>query len=209
MSKVDLFLELANPDETGNSRKVLVSEFVGKYEKLRFGNGGDWCRSDGSLAKKYIIERYKEGNSIVAVQLFGFNTKKQIQKSIRSDIVKEISSQKCAVLHISNVEVDHKDGHRDDYENLKPENQKVTDFQPLSPVVNKAKRQHCKVCRETKRDLMREFWGFQKKLGQEMGSIVELVLVATGTILRNLIRKSLKIPKTHLFPKNAKEILTK
>lgn len=162
ISKVDLFLELAKPDATGNSRKVLISEFVGKYERLQFGNGGDWCRTDGTLAKKYIVERHKQGNSIIAVQLFGLNTKKQIQKQIRSDIAKEISSQKCAVLNISNVEVDHKDGHRDDYENLKPENQKLEDFQPLSPAVNKAKRQHCKVCRETKQRFDARVLGFSK-----------------------------------------------
>jgi len=164
ISKVDLFLELAKPDETGNSRKVLFSEFVGEYEPLKLGNGGSWCRDDQSLAKQYIIERFKEGrgNEITAIQLFGFNTKKQIQKQIRSDIAKEISSQKCAVLHISNVEVDHKDGHRDDYENLKPENQKLQDFQPLSSAVNKAKRQHCKVCRETKQRFDARVLGFSK-----------------------------------------------
>jgi hypothetical protein len=162
VSKVSLFLELAKPDETGNSRKVLVSEFVDKYDVLKFGNGGSWCRDDQSLAKKYIIERFKDGNSIVAIQLFGFNTKKKIQKQIRSDIAKEISSQKCATLHIGNVEVDHKDGHRDDYENLKLENQKLEDFQPLSPAVNKAKRQHCKVCRETKQRFDARVLGFAK-----------------------------------------------
>ncbi len=164
ISKIDLFLELAKPDETGNSRKVLVSEFIGKYKCLQFGNGGSWCRDDQTLAKKYIIERFKEGrgNEITAIQLFGFNTKKQIQKQIRNDIAKEIISQKCAVLHISNVEVDHKDGHRDDYENLKPENQKLEDFQPLSPPANKAKRQHCKVCRETKQRFDARVLGFSK-----------------------------------------------
>ena len=162
ISKIELFLELAKPDETGNSRNVLVSEFVGKYERLQFGNGGDWCRSDGSLARKYLIERHKDGNSIMGIQLFGFNTKKQIQKAIRLDITKEISSQKCAVLNISNVEVDHKDGHRDDYENLKPENQTIEDFQPLSPAANKAKRQHCKVCRETKQRFDAKVLGFPK-----------------------------------------------
>ena len=161
--KPALFIELAKPDETGNSRKVFTSEFVGKYAKLNsFGNGGDWCRSDGNLAKIYIVERFVEKGSIVAIQLFGLNTKKQIQKQIRSDIVKEISYQKCAVLNISNVEVDHKDGHRDDYENLKPENQKLEDFQPLSPAVNKAKRQHCKVCRETKQRFDGIVLGFSK-----------------------------------------------
>ena len=162
ISKVQLFLELAKPDETGNSRKVLISEFIDKYERLQFGNGGDWCRTDGTLAKKYIVERHKQGNSIIAVQLFGLNTKKQIHKQIRSDIVKEISSQKCAVLYISNVEVDHKDGHRDDYENLKPENQKIDDFQPLSPAVNEAKRQHCKVCRGNKVRFDARVLGFSK-----------------------------------------------
>lgn len=43
-----------------------------------------------------ILQRFKEGN-----------------------FQKGISSQKCAVLHICNVEADHKDGNRDDYENLK------------------------------------------------------------------------------------------
>ena len=162
ISKVQLFLELANPDKTGNSRKVLVEEFVGKYEKLKFGNGGDWCRSDGSLAKKFIVERFRDGNSIVAVQLFGHNTKKKINKQIDSKISKIIKSQKCAVLYVGNVEVDHKDGHRDDYENLKIKNQKIDDFQPLSPSVNKAKRQHCKNCRETKQRFDARLLGYSK-----------------------------------------------
>lgn len=157
-----MFLELANPDKTGNSRKVLVEEFVGKYEKLKFGNGGDWCRSDGSLAKKFIVERFRDGNSIVAVQLFGHNTKKKINKQIDSKISKIIKSQKCVVLYVGNVEVDHKDGHRDDYENLKIKNQKIDDFQPLSPSVNKAKRQHCKNCRETKQRFDARLLGYSK-----------------------------------------------
>lgn len=33
ISKVNLFLELAQPDKTGNSRKVLVSEFAVKQSK--------------------------------------------------------------------------------------------------------------------------------------------------------------------------------
>lgn len=162
ISKVQLFLELANPDKTGNSRKVLVEEFVGKYEKLKFGNGGDWCRSDGSLAKKFIVERFRDGNSIVAVQLFGHNTKKKINKQIDSKISKIIKSQKCVALYVGNVEVDHKDGHRDDYENLKIKNQKIDDFQPLSPSVNKAKRQHCKNCRETKQRFDARLLGYSK-----------------------------------------------
>ena len=88
-SKINLFLELANLNETGHSRVVSVEWFVGKYQKLKFGNGGDWCRADGSLAKKFIVERIKNGNSITAVQLFGYNLKHQISKQISKDIVKK------------------------------------------------------------------------------------------------------------------------
>ena len=56
-TKTSLFLELAQPDENGISRWVSVTEFVGKYASLKFGNGANWTRSDGNLAKKYILER--------------------------------------------------------------------------------------------------------------------------------------------------------
>lgn len=47
MSSVKLFLELSNFNEdTGYSRFVNVHEFINKYEKLKLGNGGSWCRFD-------------------------------------------------------------------------------------------------------------------------------------------------------------------
>lgn len=150
-SKPYLFYELAKPDEEGFSREVSIDEFVKEYSGLTFGNGGDWCRSDGSLGKKFNVERIKDGKSIVAVRLHGFNTKSQIQKQIKRTIVEEISKHRCAVLYIGQVEVDHKDGHRDDFENLKPENQRLEDFQPLSKAANNAKKEHCKQCRNSKR----------------------------------------------------------
>lgn len=39
MTKTELFIELAAPDENGVSRWVSISEFVGKYSSLTFGNG--------------------------------------------------------------------------------------------------------------------------------------------------------------------------
>jgi hypothetical protein len=53
-TKNNLFLELAEPDiETGISRWVDVSEFVGRYKSLELGNGGSWCRKESTLAKVY------------------------------------------------------------------------------------------------------------------------------------------------------------
>ncbi len=40
-SKKELFLELTQPDENGVSRWVSVREFVGKYQGLQLGNGGE------------------------------------------------------------------------------------------------------------------------------------------------------------------------
>lgn len=39
-------------DET---RFVNVSEFTGDFADLKFGNGGGWCRLDGSFGKKYCV----------------------------------------------------------------------------------------------------------------------------------------------------------
>lgn len=149
-SKPYLFIELAKPNEYGFSKKIKVSEFIGDYKILQFGNGGDWPRSDGSLAKHFIVDRIKVKGKIVAVQLCGKNTKKQISKSINSNIIKKIQKMRCAVLNVGNVEVDHKDGHRDDYEGFKSKNQNIEQFQPLSKAVNSAKKEHCKKCRNNK-----------------------------------------------------------
>ena len=51
MTKTELFLELAKPDNAGKSRWVKTTEFVGKYKDLQLGNGGSWCRASSTLAK--------------------------------------------------------------------------------------------------------------------------------------------------------------
>ena len=149
-TKPYLFYELAQPDKNGFSREVKVTEFVGKYKDLKFGNGGDWPRTDGPIGNKFNIDRIKEKGKIVSIKLFGNNTKAKILKKIRKDISEIIYTRRCVVLDISKVEVDHKDGHRDDYNNFKLENQSLDQFQPLSKAVNNAKKEHCKKCRETK-----------------------------------------------------------
>ena len=46
MTKTELFLELAKPDNAGKSRWVKTTEFVGKYKDLQLGNeiGRASCR---------------------------------------------------------------------------------------------------------------------------------------------------------------------
>jgi len=156
-----LFLELAQPDEQGFSRKVYVKDFIGEYAVLRLGNGGDWCRDDGPLGKTYNIERHKTGNAIDYVQLHGYK-KNPIAKPIPSKIRDEIIQGHCVVLCTSKVEVDHKDGRRDDPRLADASRVTLEDFQPLSKAANAAKRQHCKACRASDRRFDARRLGFSK-----------------------------------------------
>ena len=143
-SKAAQFVNLAKPDSDGCSRAVPIEEL----EKAGLGNGGSWCRDDGTLGHTYNIERCKEGNKIVAVQLHGYK-KSPIQKPIPLHIRKSIIAEQCVVLGIGKTECDHKDGRRDDPRLNDSTKVTLDDFQPLSKAVNNAKRQHCKECRNT------------------------------------------------------------
>ena len=149
MTKTELFLKLAEPDELGKSRWVSVSEFVGEYSELKFGNGASWARKESTLAKKYKLEFDKSrtpGNSIDAIRLSGYNEDNYSQY-IRADIKREIKSRRCVILGTSNPEVDHKNGMKNESRVMQNENQKISDFQPLSKAANDAKRQYCKECK--------------------------------------------------------------
>ena len=148
-SKAALFLELAQPDSLGFSRSVPVSEFTGQYARLQFGNGGDWIRKDGSLAKRFNIRRHPEGTGrITHVELQGFR-KVVVQKPIPERMRQEISQQRCVVLATGSAQCDHKDGRLDDPRLSDASQVTIDDFQPLSRGANDAKRQHCLECRDS------------------------------------------------------------
>lgn len=150
-TKTQLFLQLAKPDQNGVSRWVNTTEFVGEYAELKFGNGTSWARKESVLAKKYIIELDKSitpGNRTDRIRLNGFN-KGDFSQHIRADIKRTIREQRCVVLGTSNPEVDHKNGMKNEARVMRNEDQKLSDFQPLSKAANDAKRQFCKECRRT------------------------------------------------------------
>jgi hypothetical protein len=158
MTKKDLFIELAKPNENGESRWVSSSEFDGGYKVLQLGNGGSWCRASSSLVKEYQIEFDKSissGNSIDRIRLIGFNNKKHFNQNIRKDIKDFYKTQNCVMLGVNGnsentkIEIDHKDGRKDDHRISNPQNQDLSDFQPLAKAANDIKRQICKRCKET------------------------------------------------------------
>ena len=150
-SKTEKFLKLANPDDNGVSRWVDCDEFVGEFADLKFGNGASWARKESTLAKKYNVEFDKSitlGNSIDRIRVNGFNAG-DFSQHIRADIKREIKSQRCVVLGTSSPEVDHKNGMKNESRVMRNEEQRLSDFQPLSKAANDAKRQFCKECRAT------------------------------------------------------------
>jgi len=158
MTKTDLFLEIALPDDNGISRWVDVAEFKGKYKDLQLGNGGSWCRASSTLAKKYIVEFNKSitsGNSIDRIRLNGFNLQKSFNQNIRQNIKDFYKTQNCVMLGINGnsentkIEIDHKDGRKKCQRVSISALQKLEDFQPLCKAANDAKRQICKRCKET------------------------------------------------------------
>src|SRR5690606_3923573 len=64
-------------------------------------------------------------------------------------------NQNCVMLGINGnsentkIEIDHKDGRKDNDRVSNMKTQKFEDFQPLSKAANDAKRQICKRCKET------------------------------------------------------------
>lgn len=158
MSLIDLFLELAKPNEKGESRWVNVTEFVGKYKPLELGNGWSWGRKSSQLQRNYKVEvdRSKTpGNSIDAIRLVGFNTEQHFSQSIRQDICNEIRKRRCVMLGVNGnsentkIEVDHKDGRKNDMRVSEQATQRLDDFQPLCKAANDIKRQICKNCKAT------------------------------------------------------------
>ncbi len=147
-SMAALFLELAKPNKTGVSRPVYVSEFIGKYAKLKMGNGGSWCRRESRLAFFYDVERGKKNGRIDYVKLNG-EQKNPIRMPIPARVRRAFRGKRCVILDVSQIEIDHRDGRRDDPRLSNPKLLKIADFQPLSKAANDAKRQHCKRCRKT------------------------------------------------------------
>ena len=158
MTKAELFIKLANPNEKGESRWVYATEFVGEYAVLKLGNGGSWYRGNTSLAKKYIVETNKSitpGNKTDAVRLVGFRNDDTFNQNIRKDIRDFYRTQKCVMLGVrgfsenTKIEIDHKDGRKEDWRISNPATQLIEDFQPLCKAANDVKRQICKECKST------------------------------------------------------------
>ena len=85
---VELFIELASPDENGVSRVCSKTEFVNEYSDLYFTNGCNWMRG---LKGKYKYQTSGKQNNWT-IQLIGIDDEYS-NRSIRKYILMEIKSQ--------------------------------------------------------------------------------------------------------------------
>lgn len=146
-SKAWIFCEISNLDYKNGYSEIVHLETLTKHN-LKTINGGDWCRSDGTLGKYFNINRIKEKARIVGVQLVGYK-KNKFSNSIKKEIIDFYKNLPCRILNICGqyIEIDHKDGRKDDFGLIN--SQKKEDFQPLHKSANDAKRTHCSICKNT------------------------------------------------------------
>lgn len=147
MTTIQLFLQLANPDENGKSRKIYATEFIGEYSKLRSRNGYKWPEKI-----PYLFDRGGRGDEWF-IQLVGVKTSDN-QRPIRDDIRKSIEKEKCSHTSFggnssNKIIIDHRNGRYNDPRVLDIQTQLKDDFQPLCNQANLQKRTDCGNCVKT------------------------------------------------------------
>lgn len=138
-----LFLELYPVNDEGISEIALIDDLAEVCPDFRTKNGCSWARSDGCfLGNNFYIDRIKKGGRVYSVQLVGY--KKAKNHSIPNSVRESLKGKPCVLLGVtSSTEIDHKDA------TYNTNNLTIEDFQVLHKSANDAKRQHCKICRET------------------------------------------------------------
>lgn len=112
LPKRKLFEQLADPDASGISRWIQITEFVDEYKDLAFNNGGSWCRTE-SISKSpynYEFQRLKQSltSKIIAIRLNGLKEKGCETRQIRKDIIDEFKNRCCVVSGATTqIEIDH------------------------------------------------------------------------------------------------------
>jgi hypothetical protein len=94
-------------------------------------------------------KQFAKGVKIMLLKIAGTKNDESTQ-SIRTDIKDVLRKKRCPVLYTSSsIEIDHKNGRKNNPRVMCTATQVETDFQPLSKAANDAKRQHCIDCKKT------------------------------------------------------------
>ena len=147
-----IFEVVAGVDQDGNSREVSSDELKNIHKDFITINGSPWTRvgSNSSwLGKKYKISKTYNGKKVASVQLVG-KIDRQRKQTIRQFIRKHFAGGRCVFCGSkSNIEIDHKDGTKEDDRVMGVSGQEVSDFQPTCKQCNDLKRNICNTCFDT------------------------------------------------------------
>lgn len=137
-------------NDAGFSKPIMMDELIKIHHSFRTVNGATWNRTDnGYLAKRYNVINYPENGPTLSVKCDG-PKKNEKANAIRKDIWENVRKRRCVILDITTkIEVDHKDGMKDDWKVADSVTQTLEDFQPLCKTANIAKRDHCKACKKS------------------------------------------------------------
>jgi len=143
------------PDRNGFSEWFDIAEL-----QRRFPDCADRIGGNGSnmftrqLAKDFLFTpdqaRRKQGSRVVSRRAYGLVKARDEAYPIRADIRREVGKRPCAVLFSrAQIEVDHKDGRKDNWATNDTSYQQVDDFQALHKTANGVKREVCKKCEQS------------------------------------------------------------
>jgi hypothetical protein len=131
---------------------ILITDLPRKLRD-QFDNGASGpFRRDSVFRKNYIIELQQKarGNKNTHIIYWGPQEDDGLRQTIRGDIKKKLSKLPCVFTGTTTqIEVDHRDGRKDDGRVMSTTTQIEEDFQPTSKALNDVKRQVCKQCRTT------------------------------------------------------------
>jgi hypothetical protein len=171
LSKIENFIELSGFDEKKpyENKIVSVDQFIGKYNNLKLGNGGSWCRNSAwkhhkvatmkkngvinylwetdneneknIVSKAFSVYPVTKGNSIQYFGIFGLKEQNKL-RPIRSDIKDYWVKFPCVFCGLKeNLVCDHKNDLYNDSRVLNTKTQTKEDFQSLCNKCNLIKRQ--------------------------------------------------------------------
>lgn len=147
-----IFEVVSGVDDEGNYRVVTADELKNIHKDFITINGSPWTRvgSNSSwLGKKYKIAKTYNGKKVASVQLVG-KIDHQRKQTIRQFIRKHFAGGRCVFCGSkSEIEIDHKDGTKEDDRVMGVEGQEVSDFQPTCKKCNDLKRNICNTCVDT------------------------------------------------------------
>lgn len=124
MQLIKLFYELANIDNNGISRFVCTNEFRDKYSKLVLGNGGSWCRLDGSFGKKYKVVTIKKNGTIN----YSWSVDDIEKNNIKEEIDELIQKKKIIIEKGTSIKYIKLYGYQENNKYLRPISKKIRDY---------------------------------------------------------------------------------